>query len=201
MKHTITRDQIVQHEVCDEVLPDFDAAYPDGELVYDPTSAEDAARILGGPLAPWWSWAVDSGVAVPFCVAAGNFGAATSGNFGAATSGYWGTSTSGYRGTSTSGEWGTSTSGHRGASTSGDWGTSTSGNFGASTSGYRGTSTSGYRGTSTSGEWGTLVLAQQDGRRRRLIVGYIGETTDAAGEVLAPRVAYRLDEEGRFVRA
>jgi len=112
-----------------------------------------------------------------------------------------GTSTSGDCGTSTSGDYGTSTSGFRGTSTSGYGGTSTSGDYGTSTSGFRGTSTSGFRGTSTSGDCGTsmagengiLVIRFWDGRRDRLVVGYVGEGGIKAG------VKYRLNAEHQLV--
>ena len=192
-KHTITREQIAQHGGLGEVLSAFDDAYPSGVAEYDPTSAEDAARILGGPLAEWWAWNVDNGIAVPFFISVGDYGTSTAGDYG--------TSTSGYRGTATAGEEGTSTSGHHGTSVSGNYGTATAGVGGTSTSGHHGTSISGNYGTATAGDEGTIVITHYDGRRHRLVVGYIGETTDAAGEVLAPGVAYRLDEDGRFVRA
>ena len=83
-----------------------------------------------------------------------------------------------------------------GTSTSGDGGTSTSGVGGTSTSGDRGTSTSGVGGTSTSGVGGTIVLSFWDteARRKRLVVGYVGE------DGIEPNVAYHLDEAHRFQR-
>ena len=127
----------------------------------------------------------------------GKYGTSTSGNDGTSTSGNDGTSISGYWGTSTSGYFGTSTSGNGGKSTSGDWGTSTSGNDGKSISGDWGTSISGYNGTSTSGYRGTLIIVWHDGSR----LGYIGETLDASGAKLEPHVAYKLDNNGNFVKA
>ncbi len=98
-------------------------------------------------------------------------------------------------GTSTSGNRGTSTSGDGGTSTSGNDGTSTSGNDGTSTSGDYGTSTSGNGGTSTSGDGGMLAIKRWDGSRHRLHVAYVGENG------IEPNVPYRLDEDGKFVRA
>ena len=94
---------------------------------------------------------------------------------GTSISGYKGTSTSGDYGTSTSGDYGTSTSGYYGTSTSGNKGKSTSGDYGTSTSGYKGTSTSGDSGTSTSGEGGIIHIKWYDGKRYRIVTGYVGE--------------------------
>ena len=80
-----------------------------------------------------------------------------------------------------------------GTSTSGDCGTSTSGDYGTSTSGFRGTSTSGDCGTSMAGENGILVIRFWDGRRDRLVVGYVGEGGIKAG------VKYRLNAEHQLV--
>ena len=80
-------------------------------------------------------------------------------------------------------------------SMSGGGGTSTSGYRGTSTSGDRGTSTSGEGGTSTSGDYGTIAIWRYDGRRRRLVVGYVGENN------IKPYVAYKLNDAGEFVEA
>jgi hypothetical protein len=130
-------------------------------------------------------------------------GTSTSGKGGTSISGDYGISTSGYRGTSTSGEHGTSTSGHYGTSTSGKGGTSTSGDGGISTSGYCGISTSGNCGTSVSGDYGTstsglygrLIISWWDCGRSRFEVAYVGENG------IEPNVAYRLDDNHRFVKA
>jgi hypothetical protein len=67
---------------------------------------------------------------------------------------------------------------------------------GTATAGTRGTATAGYGGTATAGDGGTLIIRSWDEttQRRRFTVGYIGE------DGLEPNVAYRLDDQGRFVR-
>jgi len=141
----------------------------------------------------------------------GYHGISTSGNYGKSTSGDCGKSTSGDCGKSTSGDYGTSTSGNGGISTSGDngfsisdyGGTSTPGNYGASTSGDHGTSisgdggtsTSGICGTSTSGIGGKLIIEWYDGSRYRTAVAYVGENG------IEPNVAYKLDDDGNFIKA
>ena len=62
------------------------------------------------------------------------------------------------------------------------------------TAGDRGTATAGYWGTATAGYEGTIALRRWDGRRWRLVVGYIGEG-------LLPNQPYRLDAAGNFVEA
>lgn len=47
----------------------------------------------------------------------------------------------------------------------------------------------------TAGHEGMLAIRRWDGRRYRLVVGYVGENGIEAG------VPYRLDADGRFVRA
>jgi hypothetical protein len=125
----------------------------------------------------------------------GYAGTSTSGDYGTSISGYGGISISGYSGTSTSGEGGTSTSGDHGYSISGDDGTSTSGYRGTSTSGEHGTSISGGYGTSTSGLYGRLIISWYDGVRSRSEVAYVGEKR------IEPNVAYKLDDNHKFVKA
>jgi hypothetical protein len=109
----------------------------------------------------------------------------------------YGTATAGDCGTATAGNYGTATAGNYGTATAGDSGTATAGARGTATAGARGTATAGYFGTATAGDYGTLILRSWDDKnqRRRFHVGYIGE------DGLEPNVAYRLDEQGRFVRA
>ncbi len=63
------------------------------------------------------------------------------------------------------------------------------------TGGYGSTVTGGYRSTVTGGDGSIIQAAYWDGRRRRIVTGYIGE------DGLLPGVPYRLDVERRFVRA
>ena len=68
-----------------------------------------------------------------------------------------------------------------------------SGDGGTSTSGYRGTSTSGDGGTSTSGYGGTLVLTFWDGKRKRLVVAYVGENG------IEPNKKYTINDKREVV--
>ncbi len=104
-------------------------------------------------------------------------------------------------GTATAGDRGTATAGYRGTATAGDSGTATAGDSGTATAGYRGTATAGYRGTATAGEEGCIVIKRWNGKRYRWTLGEIGDDTDAAGEMLAANVPYKLDDQGAFIRA
>jgi hypothetical protein len=136
---------------------------------------------------------------------AGDSGTATAGNSGTATAGDSGTATAGDRGAATAGNSGTATAGNSGTATAGDRGTATAGYRGTATAGYRGTATAGdggaatagYRGTATAGDRGELRIRWYDYKadRHRLAVAYVGE------DGIEPNVAYRLDDEHKFVRA
>jgi len=104
----------------------------------------------------------------------------------------YGTATAGDYGTATAGDYGTATAGFRGTATAGEGGTATAGEGGTATAGEGGTATAGFRGTATAGEGGTLVIKRWDGKRYRLVVGYIGEG-------LKPDTPYTLDDAGKFV--
>ena len=95
---------------------------------------------------------------------------------------------------------GTATAGDEGTATAGGWGTATAGRWGTATAGEWGTATAGEWGTATAGEWGMVRIDYWHGRWRTA-VGYIGETMDRDGAVLAAGVAYKCDNEGRFYRA
>ncbi|HEQ0041921.1 TPA: hypothetical protein VDW57_005941, partial [Pseudomonas aeruginosa] len=83
-----------------------------------------------------------------------------------------GTATAGYKGTATAGDWGTATAGDWGTATAGDW------------------------GTATAGEKGEVRIRYWDEKadRYRTVTGYIGE------DGLEPGVAYKLDDNHRFVK-
>jgi len=76
---------------------------------------------------------------------------------------------------------GTATAGYRGTATAGYRGTATAGDYGTATAGDYGTATAGYRGTATAGEGGTISVMWWDGRRRRIVLGYVGEDGIEAG--------------------
>jgi hypothetical protein len=119
--------------------------------------------------------------------------------------------TAGHDGTATAGDYGVAVAGHEGAATAGNRGEARAGNSGVATAGVGGAATVGEYGLAVAGDWGTATAAEgsfvmagemgticiwrHDGERRRLIVGYVGENG------IEPNVAYRLDREGRFVRA
>jgi hypothetical protein len=96
---------------------------------------------------------------------------------------------------------GTATAGYSGTATAGDRGTATAGDSGTATAGVSGTATAGYSGTATAGKEGVIAIQRWNGKRYRWTLGEIGETTDAVGEPLAADVAYRLDDDGAFLRA
>ena len=97
-----------------------------------------------------------------------------------------GTATAGDYGTATAGELGTATAGYRGTATAGDYGTATAGDHG--------TATAGYYGTATAGDGGTLCMSYWDGKRKRLIIAYVGE------DGVRPDTAYRVCD-GKLVEA
>ena len=68
------------------------------------------------------------------------------------------------------------------------------------TGGDYATVTGGHRATVTGGDCAALQLRWWDGARWRIEVGYIGETLDAAGEVLEMGVAYKLDDQHKWAR-
>ena len=133
----------------------------------------------------------DSGTAT-----AGDSGTATAGYSGTATAGHSGTATAGDSGTATAGDSGTATAGYSGTATAGDSGTATAGYSGTATAGDSGTATAGYRGTATAGDEGVLIITRWDSKagKYRRSMALVGEND------ILPNVAYRLDDDGVFVR-
>ena len=115
-------------------------------------------------------------------------GVATAGSQGSATAGDSGTATAGAEGTATAGDCGTATAGAEGRATAGDYGTATAGSQGSATAGYKGTATAGNHGTISIKWW------DENAERYRLATGYIGENG------LEPNTAYKLADEGKFVK-
>ena len=66
--------------------------------------------------------------------------------------------------------------------------------FGTATAGDGGTATAGYRGTATAGDGGVLAIYRWNGKRWKMTCAEVGENVE-------PNVAYRLDEDGNFVKA
>ncbi|MDS9522734.1 hypothetical protein RME12_33070, partial [Pseudomonas aeruginosa] len=95
------------------------------------------------------------------------------------------------------GDWGTATAGDWGTATAGNEGTATAGNEGTATAGDWGTATAGNEGTATAGKKGEIQIRYWDEKteRYRTVIGYIGE------DGLEPGVAYKLDDNHRFVKA
>ena len=120
---------------------------------------------------------------------------AVAGDYGKATAGISGTATAGDCGTATAGYYGTATAENYGTATAGYWGIATVGIGGTATAGYRGTATAGYGGKATAGDRGTLIIKHWDGDRYRIVVGYVGE------DGILQDVAYKLDVDGKFVKA
>ena len=122
-------------------------------------------------------------------------GTATVGDYGTATVGDDGTATVGYKGTATVGDDGTATVGDYGTATVGDGGTATVGDYGTATVGDYGTATVGDYGTATGGENAELCIRWFDygAWRYRTEIAYVGENG------IKPNVAYRLNDEHRFV--
>ncbi|HHH9444888.1 TPA: hypothetical protein ACP32N_006906, partial [Pseudomonas aeruginosa] len=81
--------------------------------------------------------------------------------------------------------------------TAGDEGTATAGDEGTATAGDEGTATAGDWGTATAGKKGEIQIRYWDEKteRYRTVIGYIGE------DGLEPGVAYKLDDNHRFVKA
>ena len=63
------------------------------------------------------------------------------------------------------------------------------------------TATAGFRGTATAGDEGVIVVWRIVGGNRLPVVGAIGETLDADGVVLEARQPYRLNDDGKWVKA
>ena len=87
------------------------------------------------------------------------------------------------------------TAGYKGTATAGYKGTATAGNWGTATAGESGTATAGESGTATAGKEGVLCIKWWDGKRYRLVVGYVGEDGIQADKY------YRLDDAGKFIPA
>lgn len=78
--------------------------------------------------------------------------------------------------------------------TVGDNQISTVGAFGTASAGYRGTASAGDGGTASAGDGGLLQVRWWDGKRERIVTGYVGEDGIKAG------VLYRLNEQHQFER-
>ena len=136
-------------------------------------------------------------------ISTGYGGMATVGNGGTATAGYDGTATVGNRGTATAGDYGKATAGDHGMAMAGDYGTAMAGDCGIATAGCSGTATAGrygmataeYDGTATAGDEGRISILCWDGKRKREVIGYIGENG------LEPNVSYKLNNRHEFVKA
>jgi hypothetical protein len=116
--------------------------------------------------------------------AAGDGGQASAGDGGQASAGYGGQASAGYGGQASAGARGQASAGARGQASAG----------------ARGQASAGYGGQASAGAKGTLIIRWWDyaADRYRVAVGDIGETLDAAGNILEPDVKYRLDAQHRF---
>ena len=93
--------------------------------------------------------------------------------------------------TAIAGNRGTATAGYGGRAIAGNRGTATAGNRGTATVGDDGTATAGNGGTATAGNRGVLIL--RDGRG----LVHVARVGDPG---ISPCVAYRLDDNGSFIR-
>ena len=93
------------------------------------------------------------------------------------------------------GDGGVETAGGGGGATGGDGGTATAGGGGTATAGDGGTATAGDGGTATAGYGGVLAIYRWNGKRWKMTCTEVGENG------IEPNVAYRLDEDGNFVKA
>jgi hypothetical protein len=84
---------------------------------------------------------------------------------------------------------------HFGTATAGNYGTATAGNEGTATAGDEGTATAGNRGTATAGNGGILIIHWWNGDRSNPSVAKVGN------DGIMPNVAYRLDGDGKFIKA
>jgi hypothetical protein len=76
-----------------------------------------------------------------------------------------------------------------------NYGTATAGYRGTATAGDYGTATAGDDGTATAGNGGTVILRRWNGHRYKYSVAEVGENG------IEPNVAYRLDDDGNFIKA
>ena len=155
-----------------------------GALVDIVSRGADPSRIVGGTVT-----AGDYGRAT-----AGAYGTATAGDGGTATAGRRGTATAGDSGSATAGRYGTATAGEGGSATAGEGGTATAGRNGSATAGEGGSAMAGRDGSATAGEGGRIAIAWYDGRRERVVIGYVGE------DGIIPNTPYRV-QNGRLVPA
>jgi hypothetical protein len=80
---------------------------------------------------------------------------------------------------------------------SGDRGTATAGYMGTATAGDMGTATAGDRGTATAGDAGFIAITWFDSSKSkyRRAIAAVGENG------IEPKVKYKLDEKGNFIKA
>ena len=141
----------------------------------------------------------------------GNCSTVTGGHSSTVTAGYWSTVTGGVHSTLTGGNWSTLKGGDYSIVTGGDysiitggnwstlkgghWSTVTGGEYSTVTGGDYSTVTGGDRSTVTGGDGSILSLKWFDGKRTRIVTAYVGE------DGIEPNVPYKLDDNGKFVRA
>ena len=105
------------------------------------------------------------------------------------------TVTGGSDSTVTGGKWSTVTGGNWSTVTGGEYSTVTGGDYSTVTGGDNSTVTGGYGSTVTGGDGSILSLKWFDGKRTRIVTAYVGE------DGIEPNIAYKLDDNGKFVRA
>lgn len=130
-------------------------------------------------------------------VIAGDYGTARAGDCSTAIAGDYGTASVGCNGTARAGDGGTALAGAEGKAFAGISGTATAGFKGSATVGLRGIASSGNEGIASADGGGLLSIAwwDKDARRQRIMVAYVGE------DGIEPNVAYKLDVNGKFIKA
>jgi hypothetical protein len=144
-------------------------------------------------------------------ITGGEYSTLTGGNWSTLKGGHWSTVTDGNYSSVTGGDYSTVTGGKYSTVTGGDGSIVTGGNGSTVTGGHCSTVTGGYHSTVTGGDGSTvtggeystvtggdgsiLSLKWFDGKRIRIVTAYVGE------DGIEPNVAYKLDYNGKFVRA
>jgi hypothetical protein len=125
----------------------------------------------------------------------GYYSTLTGGDYSTLTGGDYSTLTGGYCSTLTGGDRSTLTGGYHSTLTGGDYSTLTGGDYSTLTGGDRSTLTGGDRSTLTGGDYSTLIISRWENDRRKIYTACVGE------DGILPDVPYKLDDNGRFVRA
>ena len=108
-----------------------------------------------------------------------------------------------YKGTAVAGHEGQAIAGPEGVAIAGIRGRAIAGPRGRAQVDQEGIAEAGPYGVASAGERGIILLPWYDTEscRWRISIGYIGETLDAAGEVLSPGTKYQAGLHGKIIPA